>query len=326
MVRTCSLIFPITLPYFMFTLNPIYSGKPAYSHADFWSIKESLEHHGPPRLRSDVFSQELCDLIACMLQMKDDQRLTATQLLAHPFFQNNELTPQEQRELVYSCFEQRLDVSGFGHGDDSEFTRVVDVVVGAHFHGLLRMNKSAIPPAALAMLEEKDRKRARREAKRLKKVANEAEENARMYPDRSDLVDAAKAARAAANASLAALERDKRNEIKNETETNNSKSDSNFLWVQGYRPILPEDEVRFERIADIYNIPVRYFINTKTTFDVCEMHVIIILLCVVHSTYMSQFMPPFSCIIQVDDVRRVFEEALRKKRDTAKGLHVVIPI
>lgn len=271
------------------------TGRPAFPNANYWQVLDSLTHNGAPTLNPTKYSPALCSLVHCMLRRDPAKRWTAARLLTeHPFFVDPPAGTPSDEEIVQTYFKDRFvpegvpttavppsttasttssttavttpsDVSAPGAGPSSslttphsclggfvdpdgtpEYLRAVDVVVEAHFHGLLRIPRDSIPNEVLLVMRTKELKRRRKEAHRLRHIAKRLG-----TPEARAAAAEAVALFRQEEAAVAALAAGHPEPVDAE-----AGPDSGYLWVQGYRPLLPEDSVRFQRIADIYGVPV----------------------------------------------------------------------
>jgi len=195
------------------------TGKPAFTSNTFWDLLEEITKNGEPRLTvtDGKFSPELCCLIASMLRINPDERWTAAQLLQHPFFTMYPLLEPGSRLPLPT--EEEL-------ARGSPNIRTYEEFVRHYFTD--------------KFVQKVDLNECRR-------VVDEVVKNhfhgvlrlcKRDFPPQL----------------LETLNRaERQRHDKRETETKQEEDDE-FIWVRGYRPIVPEDTVRFRRIADIYHI------------------------------------------------------------------------
>ncbi len=63
------------------------TGKPCYDSSDYWELVDMISNKPPPELTATAgqYSQEMLDFLACCVRLEPEKRLSATQLLNHPW-------------------------------------------------------------------------------------------------------------------------------------------------------------------------------------------------------------------------------------------------
>ena len=202
------------------------TGRPAFATSDYWRLFDSVVtgNAAAAILSPEVHGERFCSLVRLMLAQDPTQRPSAQELLRHDYFSEPDALAESSPQ--YAAFISETfgaAAAGAAGGEDeegeleSEFQKAVDVVVDAHFHGILRVPRAVLPPSVAAALG---------------------------LPDPSSAGKGGKPEDAGASGSVTT------------TGGADANSDGEFVWVQGYRPLLAEDHERCQRLADLYRVPV----------------------------------------------------------------------
>jgi hypothetical protein len=257
------------------------TGRPAFLTSDYWKLFDHVvtENAAASILTPAAHGPLLCDLVAQMLARDPAQRPTARALLHHPYF--SEPTALREHTPEYDAFVEQTFGAAFtdsmaAAAAQDEYLRAVDIVIDAHFHGILRVPRSAIasdlalklglppiqPPAPAAKPGRGHGRKAPREpdadATGIDGEGNvESGGHAAKVRKRAGDPDAASGA-------TGEVEVDDSTSSDNESEPSaaaapaeaEAEGEGEYVWVQGYRPLLPEDQERCQRVSDLYNLPV----------------------------------------------------------------------